>query len=123
MTDKLSPGDVVWVDLNPVVGHEQAGWRPAVVVSSRECNSSSHNVVIVVPVTARDRGLPHQVPMTGDGLGLTATSYAMTEQPHAVDRRRLGGSADRVAGRHSGPSTPTWRTSSALDLKPVAEAT
>ena len=47
-------------------------------------------------------GLPHQVPMTGDGLGLTATSYAMTEQPHAVDRRRLAGSADRVAGRRSG---------------------
>ena len=76
------------MSLSPVVGSEQAGHRPAVVISGDDYLASVPNVVVVVPVTTRARGLPHHVPLHGD-VGLTADSFAMTEQPRTVDRRRI----------------------------------
>lgn len=76
-----------------VVDHEL---RPALVVSGDSYNSIIPNVVIVVPVTTRDRGFPHHVALTGAGLRLTQLSFAMTEQPKAIDRRRIRQQAGRV---------------------------
>jgi mRNA interferase MazF len=45
-------GDVVWMDFDPQVGHEQAGRRPAVVLSHREYNLKS-GLAIVCPMTSR----------------------------------------------------------------------
>jgi mRNA interferase MazF len=85
----LSCGQVVWVNLSPVVGSEQSGHRPAVVVSGNDYLASVPNVVIVVPVTTRDRGLPNHVRLGGvPGLG-QRDSFAMTEQPRTIDRRRI----------------------------------
>ncbi|MGV1006165.1 MAG: type II toxin-antitoxin system PemK/MazF family toxin [Candidatus Nanopelagicales bacterium] len=89
MPEDLRQGDVVWVDFDPVIGSEQAGRRPALVVSSDAYNTAIPNVVIVLPVTRRDRGLPHHVLLCGASVGLPAASYAMTEQPRTVDRRRM----------------------------------
>ena len=47
-----SRGDVVWLDFDPQVGHEQAGRRPALVLSHREYNLKS-GLAIVVPLTTR----------------------------------------------------------------------
>lgn len=96
MPEDLTPGEVLWVNFDPVVGREQAGRRPAVVVSSRDYNVSIPNVVIVVPVTTRDRELPHHIPLTGPEVGLTVASLAMTEQPRTIERRRIQGVAGRV---------------------------
>jgi mRNA interferase MazF len=52
----LSPGDIVWVYRDPVVGREQSSRRPAVVVSSHGHLSVADTLVIVVPVTSVDRG-------------------------------------------------------------------
>lgn len=95
MADDLTPGDVIWVVFDPVVGREQAGRRPAVVISSGAYNLSIPNVVIVVPVTTRDRGLPHHVQVRGP-VGLKVAGFAMTEQPRTVDRERIHGSAGRI---------------------------
>ncbi|MFV0532809.1 MAG: type II toxin-antitoxin system PemK/MazF family toxin [Cumulibacter sp.] len=84
----LSCGQVVWVNLSPVVGSEQAGRRPAVVVSSNEYLAAIPNVVIVLPITSRDRGLPNHVRLHGS-TGLEVVSFAMTEQPRTIDRRRI----------------------------------
>lgn len=81
-------GQVVWVNLNPTMGSEQAGRRPAVVISSNDYLATIPNVVIVLPVTSRNRGLPNHVRLEGNtGLGLD--SFAMTEQPRTIDRRRI----------------------------------
>ena len=47
-----SRGDVVWLDFDPQVGHEQAGRRPAVVISHREYNLAS-GLAIVCPMTSK----------------------------------------------------------------------
>jgi mRNA interferase MazF len=61
MSEPLRPGDVWLVNLNPVVGSEHAGRRPAVIVSGPLHLSLPHAVAFVVPITSRDRGLRHQI--------------------------------------------------------------
>ncbi|RYJ05064.1 MAG: type II toxin-antitoxin system PemK/MazF family toxin [Actinomycetales bacterium] len=92
----LCCGQVVWVNLSPVIGSEQAGHRPAVIVSSTDYLASIPNIVVVLPVTTRDRGLPNHVQL-GGATGLDAEkSFAMTEQPRTIDRRRITAHAGRV---------------------------
>lgn len=89
-------GQVVWVNLNPVIGSEQADHRPAVIVSSTDYLASIPNVVIVLPITTRDRGLPNHVRL-GGATGLDAeAALAMTEQPRTIDRRRITAHAGQV---------------------------
>lgn len=91
---ELQPGDVVWVTLDPTVGREQSGRRPAVVVSSTGHLWIADTLVIVVPVTSVDRGWSNHVPLP-DGL-LGRDSRAMTEQVRTLSRRRVVGTAGRV---------------------------
>jgi mRNA interferase MazF len=88
-------GQIVWVNLSPVVGSEQSGHRPAVIISGDDYLTSVPNILVVLLITARDRGLPHHVPLRGD-LGLDTESYAMTEQPRTIDRRRITKSIGQV---------------------------
>jgi len=53
-------GDVVWLDFNPQVGHEQAGRRPGVVLSPRAYNEPS-GMAILCPITSRVKGYPFEV--------------------------------------------------------------
>jgi mRNA interferase MazF len=51
----------VWLDFNPVRGHEQRGRRPALVLSAREYNVAS-GLAIVCPVTSQIKGYPFEIP-------------------------------------------------------------
>ena len=82
-------GTIAWADLDPTRGREQAGRRPVLVVSSDGYNASVPNIVMVVPLTTRDRGLPHHVLVRGEGREMPQVSYAMTEQVRTIDRQRL----------------------------------
>lgn len=84
----LVPGAVVWADLDPVVGREQGGRRPHLVVSSQDHLDTVTMLVTVVPVTSTDRGWPNHVRLVGD-TGLSARSYAMTEQVRTIARERV----------------------------------
>ena len=53
-------GDVVWITFNPQAGHEQAGRRPAVVVSPVEYNRKV-GLCLLCPVTSRIKGYPFEV--------------------------------------------------------------
>lgn len=55
-------GDIIICDLCPATGHEQAGKRPALVLSSREFNITS-NTAIICPITTRIRGMYFEVPV------------------------------------------------------------
>ena len=63
-------GDVVWINFSPQAGHEQAGRRPAVVLSPRSYNKPS-GLALFCPITNRVKGypfearLPEQAPVTG----------------------------------------------------------
>ncbi len=54
-------GDILWLDFNPIRGHEQGGRRPALVLSTREYNAVA-KLAIVCPVTSHIKGYPFEVP-------------------------------------------------------------
>ena len=90
MSEPLRPGDVWLADLNPVIGSEHAGRRPVVVVSGPRHLALPHAVVFVVPVTSRDRGLRHQVPIASPSSGLSKLpSFTRPEDMRAVAYQRL----------------------------------
>lgn len=53
-------GDIVWITLNPQAGHEQAGRRPAVVLSPRAYNAKV-GLAILCPLTSQVKGYPFEV--------------------------------------------------------------
>lgn len=53
-------GDVVWLQFNPQAGHEQAGKRPALVLSPREYNQKT-GLALFCPITSKVKGYPFEV--------------------------------------------------------------
>lgn len=96
MSVLVIPGSVVWVNLDPTVGREQAGRRPAVVVASSGYLDAVTELAIVVPVTTTDRGWPQHVKLSGPSLTLDRPSFAMTEQPRTISRQRIASLAGTV---------------------------
>lgn len=81
----------VWsVTLDPTVANEQRGTRPCVVVSVDRFNALPIRQALVVPLTSRERGLPHHIAVADDG-GLSRPSWAMCEAIRAVSLERFGG--------------------------------
>jgi len=58
-------GDFIWLDFNPQKGREQAGRRPALVLTPRRYNELAE-LCILCPVTSRAKGYPFEVPISGD---------------------------------------------------------
>ncbi|MFY1697282.1 MULTISPECIES: type II toxin-antitoxin system PemK/MazF family toxin [unclassified Solwaraspora] len=96
----MKRGDVVLVDLNPIIGAEAAKRRPSVVVSNDAANRSAvsrgRGVITVAPVTSNtSRVYPFQILLPPDpGTGLTVASKCQAEQIRSIDvarvHRRLG---------------------------------
>ncbi len=82
-------GQIWVVELDPVSANEQAGRRPCVVVSGAGYNGLPIRHAFVSPLTSRDRGLPHHVPV-GAQSGLRLASFAMPEYTRAVSTTRFG---------------------------------
>ncbi|MCX6471029.1 MAG: type II toxin-antitoxin system PemK/MazF family toxin [Corynebacteriales bacterium] len=85
----LRRGMVVWAELDPVRGREQAGRRPALVIASDLYLEQADTLAIIVPVTTTDRGWPNHISLSGPDLALSHAAFAMTEQPRVVSRERL----------------------------------
>jgi mRNA interferase MazF len=81
--DAPGRGDVVWLTFDPQAGHEQAGVRPAVVLSPRSYNERS-NLVVVVPVTRQIKGYPFEVVLPD---GLPVAGAVLSDQVKSVDWR------------------------------------
>lgn len=93
-SDQVRTGEVWLVDFDPVVGHEQGGVRPAVIMSSDGLHSIPIRIAVVVPLTRVDRGLLTQPRVASPGCGLNRPSFARAEDVRSIDllrvRRRLG---------------------------------
>jgi mRNA interferase MazF len=83
-------GEVWGVDLDPTRGREQAGIRPALIVSDDALNGGPRDLVIICPITGTDRGIPTHVPVAPPEGGLSRPSAIMVEQVRAVSTSRLG---------------------------------
>ena len=55
-------GDIIKIDLDPRTGHEQGGWRPALVLSPKIYNAKT-GLAVVVPITNQAKGYPFEVPL------------------------------------------------------------
>jgi mRNA interferase MazF len=88
-TDRYCPdaGDLIWVDLDPIKGHEQAGRRPAVVLTARPYNAAS-GLCVVCPITRRVRGYPFEVAMP-DGFGAVGAVLADQIRSLSWENRRI----------------------------------
>lgn len=86
--ETLVRGSVVWANLNPALGREQSGHRPALIVASDLYLETVTELAIVVPITSVDRGWPNHVALD-DGAGLDQPSWAMVEQPRTITRARI----------------------------------
>jgi mRNA interferase MazF len=75
--------------LDPVRENEQGGTRPAVVISADRHNRGGSRLVIVVPVTTRQRGLPFHVAITPPEGGVRQPSFAKCEDIRSVSVVRL----------------------------------
>ncbi len=82
-------GDIWLIDFGEPTGREQAGRRPALVVSDDEMNDGRSGLVIVVPVTSSYRGLPSHIELDAPSTGLDNVSYAKCEDIKSVSDRRL----------------------------------
>jgi mRNA interferase MazF len=77
---RLKQGDIIQLDFNPVKGHEQSGFRPAVVVSGNTFNRLSSNV-FVCPITNTDKGYPAHAALDNR---TTVTGFVMCDQIRTV---------------------------------------
>ena len=83
-------GEIYRADLDPVVGSEQGGIRPVVIIQNDTGNLHS-TTVIVAAVTTRDKKshLPVHVPITAAESGLRKDSVILTEQLRTLEKSRL----------------------------------
>lgn len=88
---QVRPWQVWGVDFGVPVGSEQRGVRPAIVVASDLHCRFPIAMTIVVPLTTRDRGLPHHVAVDSPESGLRQRSWARTEDVTAISTDRLSG--------------------------------
>lgn len=82
-------GEVWQVRLDPVVGHEQADTRPAVVISADRFNQGGAGLVVLVPITRTERSNPLHVRIDPPEGGLTSRSYAKCEDLRSVSIERM----------------------------------
>jgi len=89
MMAKPRRGEIWLVDLNPTRGHEQAGKRPALVISVDLFNSGPAELAVVLPITTRDKKIPLHVKVSPPEGGMKETSFVKCEDIRSVSTERL----------------------------------
>jgi len=75
-------GDVVWLEFDPQAGHEQAGHRPALVISPASYNAKA-GLMVCCPLTTQIKGYPFEVLTLVDGV----QSAVLSDQVKSLDWR------------------------------------
>jgi mRNA interferase MazF len=84
-----SRGEIWMVDLNPVRGHEQGGRRPGLVVSVDFFNHSPADIMIMLPITSREKNVISHVEVLPPEGGLRQRSFIKCEDIRSLARGRL----------------------------------
>jgi mRNA interferase MazF len=74
-------GDVIWLEFNPQAGHEQAGKRPALVISPEAYNHKT-SLLLVCPITSQIKGYPFEVELPP---GLQIKGVILADQVKSLD--------------------------------------
>ncbi len=89
MTNKPSRGEIWLVDLDPVVGHEQAKLRPCLVISNDDFNHGLSYLHIILPLTSKNRNNPLHVRINTPEGGINRESFILCDQIRSVSRERF----------------------------------
>ena len=73
-------GDIIWLNFNPHLGHEQAGKRPAVVLTPKEHNRKT-SLIIACPITSKIKGYPFEVRIAGKNID----GVILSDQVKSID--------------------------------------
>ncbi len=90
MTDVRPKRGEFWlIDLSSVRGHEQSGKRPGLVISVDLFNQSPAELIIILPVTTRKKGIRSHVSIEPSKSGLNRVSFIECEDIRSVSKERL----------------------------------
>lgn len=81
MTYTPDRGDFIWLQFYPQAGHEQAGRRPALVLSPKTYNEAA-GLALVCPITSRVKGYPFEVRLPEEGL---VSGVVLADHVRSVD--------------------------------------
>jgi mRNA interferase MazF len=92
-----SRGEVWDLDFDPTIGHEQAGARPALILSVDIFNEGPAELVVAIPLTRTQKKVRWHVPVAPPEGGLVTESFIQCENVRSVSKRRI----KRLRGRVS----------------------
>ena len=86
----IKRGDIYYADLSPVVGSEQGGTRPVLIVQNDVGNKYSPTVIAAAITSQQTKNdLPTHIRINAAGCGLSKDSIVLLEQVRTLDKRRL----------------------------------
>lgn len=86
----VNRGDIYYSDLSPVIGSEQGGIRPVLIVQNDVGNKYSPTVIAAAIASRKDKTkLPTHIELNADSTGLQRDSIVLLEQIRTLDKRRL----------------------------------
>lgn len=97
MDNSVRRGDIFYADLSPVVGSEQGGVRPVLIIQNDMGNRHSPTVIAAAITSQMNKAkLPTHIELVGQDCGLTKDSIVLLEQIRTLDKRRLREHMGRV---------------------------
>lgn len=86
----IKRGEIYYADLSPVVGSEQGGVRPVLIIQNDIGNRYSPTVIAAAITSQKDKtNLPTHISVGAEGCGLAKDSIVLLEQVRTIDKKRL----------------------------------
>lgn len=87
---EIKRGEVFYADLSPVIGSEQGGTRPVVIIQNDVGNKHSPTVIAAAITSKQYKNtIPTHIVIKGDSCGLALDSVVLLEQIRTIDKKRL----------------------------------
>jgi len=98
---QIKRGDIYYADLSPVIGSEQGGIRPVVVVQNDVGNKYSPTVIAAAITSKINKAkLPTHIEIDAENFGLPRDSVILTEQIRTIDKKRLREKIGKLDGEY-----------------------
>lgn len=86
----IKRGDIFYADLSPVIGSEQGGIRPVLIIQNNIGNKFSPTVIVAAITSQHSKSnLPTHISLSAQGCGLAKDSVVLLEQIRTLDKKRL----------------------------------